>query len=340
MKKLWNTLTIIASLALLVGSVKALLHYWQYDELDPNIANMMLHQVTADDIRVSIREAIAQDNPSDARMYLQLAQTFGYAIDAAEFAADLQRLEAPLNVARRSVNDFTTGFIQGQAQSGAGVAGAVTSDFTVVGDVRDLWEQYQLYAEGKPVNELVVTLAGIGVGLTAATLASAGTASPAKSGVSTTKLAARSDALTPSFQAHLLRQGSDVFDYKVFMTAARADTSFDGVGKAASKAYHPQAVKSLQQTAEQVNNIRKASSIGDTLHLLKFVDNADDLVRLEKLTIKYGSQTKGILKYLGKAAIGSVRILRKSTELLISLVSSVLSFIGSLFSFGRIILRR
>ena len=89
-----------------------------------------------------------------------------------------------------------------------------------------------------------------------------------------------------------------------------------------------------------MNNIRKASSIGDTLHLLKFVDNADDLVRLEKLTVKYGSQTKGILKYLGKAAIGSVRILRKSTELLISLVSTALSFIGSLFSFGRIILRR
>lgn len=340
MKKLFNVSITIVSLLALAGSVKALLHYWQYDEVDPNIAKMMLHQVQADDVRASIREAIAQDNPSDARMYLQLAQTFGYAIDSAEFAADLQRLEAPLNVARRSVNDFTTGFIQGQAQSGAGVAGAVTSDFTVVGDVRDLWEQYQLYAEGKPVNELVVTLAGVGVGLTAATLASAGTASPAKSGVSTTKLAARSDALSPSFQAHLLKQGLDVFDYKAFMTAARADTSFDGVGKAASKAYHPQAVKSLQQTAEQVNNIRKASSIGDTLHLLKFVDNADDLVRLEKLTVKYGSQTKGILKYLGKAAIGSVRILRKSTELLISLVSTALSFIGSLFSFGRIILRR
>lgn len=32
------------------------------------------------------------------------------------------------------------------------------------------WEQYQLYAQGKPVNELIVALAGVGVGLTAARL--------------------------------------------------------------------------------------------------------------------------------------------------------------------------
>jgi hypothetical protein len=340
MKKLWNTLLIMVSLLVLAGSVKALLHYWQYDDVAPDVAKMMLHQVNAEDVRASIREAIAQDNPSDVRMYLQLAKTFGYAIDPAEFAADLQRLESPLNVAKRSVNDFTTGFIQGQAESGAGVAGAVTSDFTVVGDVRDLWEQYQLYTEGKPVNELVVTLAGVGVGLTAATLASSGAASPAKTGVSTTKLAAKGNHLSPAFQTFLLKQGADVFDYKTFMLAARAESSLDGVSKAAVKAYHPQALKSLQQTAEQVNNIRKSSSTVDALQALKYVDNTDDLARLEKLTMKYGTETKGVLKLLGKGVIASVRVLRKSAELLISLVATTLSFIGSLLSFGRIILRR
>jgi hypothetical protein len=209
-----------------------------------------------------------------------------------------------------------------------------------VGDVRDLWEQYQLYTEGKPVNELVVTLAGVGVGLTAATLASSGAASPAKTGVSTTKLAAKGNHLSPAFQTFLLKQGADVFDYKTFMLAARAESSLDGVSKAAVKAYHPQALKSLQQTAEQVNNIRKSSSTVDALQALKYVDNTDDLARLEKLTMKYGTETKGVLKLLGKGAIASVRILRKSAELLISLVSTALSFIGSLLSFGRIILRR
>lgn len=31
--------------------------------------------------------------------------------------------------------------------------------------------------------------------------------------------------------------------------------------------------------------------------MMKYVDNADDLVQLEKITVKYGSQTKGIVKY-------------------------------------------
>ncbi|MDD5393774.1 MAG: hypothetical protein PHE17_12215 [Thiothrix sp.] len=330
--KIWNFSVLLISLLLLGGSVKALLSYWQYDEIAADVAQMMLHQVSTDDIRASVREAIAADNPEDARMYLRLAKTFGYTIAPTEFEAKLQELESPFNTARRTVNDFSTGFIDGKAESGAGVAGAITSDFTVVGDVRDLWEQYQLYAQNKPVNELVVTLAGVGIGLTAATVASAGAATPAKGGVSTTKLAARAGRLTPDFQKLLLKQGSDVFNYKAFMLAARAERGMDGVGKAALKAYNPQAVKALQQTAEQVNNIRKASSTADALHVLKYVENSGDLVRLEKLTLKYGAGTKGILKLLGRGALGSVRILRKSVELLLSGLVTLISSLSTLMS--------
>jgi hypothetical protein len=330
--RIWNFSVLLVSLLLLGGSVKALLDYWQYDEIAADVAQMMLHQVSSEDIRASVQAAITADKPEEARMYLRLAKTFGYTFDASTFEAELQRLESPLNTARRTVNDFSSGFIEGKAESGAGVAGAITSDFTVVGDVRDLWEQYQLYAQGKPVNELVVTLAGVGVGLTAATVASVGAATPAKGGVSTTKLAARAGHLTPDFQKLLLKQGSDVFNYKAFMLAARAEKGMDGVGKAAIKAYNPQAVKALQQTAEQVNNIRKASSTADALHALKYVENGDDLVRLEKLSLKYGAETKGILKFLGKSALGTVRILRKSVELLLSGLVTLISFASTLMS--------
>ena len=168
----------LVSVVLLVGSLKALLDYWQYDEIAADVAQMLLHQVSDVEVRQQVQEAIANNNPADARMYLSLASTFGYAVPAAEFEAELHRLESPLNTARRTVDDFTAGFLNGNASSGAGVAGALTSDFTVVGDARDLWEQYQLYAKDEPVNELIVTLAGVGVGLTAATVVSAGTVTP------------------------------------------------------------------------------------------------------------------------------------------------------------------
>ena len=328
----WRLPLLLASLLLLAGGIKSLLDYWQYDELAPDVAQLMLHQVTVDEVRQNIREAIVADNPSDARMYLNLAQTFGYPISPVEFQADLARLESPLNTARRTVNDFTTGFVAGDAASGAGVAGAIASDFTVVGDVRDLWEQYQIHAKGGTINPLIVTLAGVGVGLTAATVASVGATTPVKGGVSTTKLAARSGRLTPNFQQLLLKQSSDVFNYKAFLLATRTERSMDGVGKAAVKAYNPQAMRALQGTAERVNNIRKASSTADALHVLKYVDNADDLVRLEKLSLKYGTETKGILKFLGKSAIGTVRVLRKSIELLVSGLLTLISFISSVLS--------
>lgn len=334
--KAWNILLTLVSALLLVGSVKAVLDYWQYDELAADVAQMMLHQVSVENVRQQVREAIARDDPADARMYLRLAGTFGYVLDPAEFATELQRLESPLHTARRNVNDFATGFLQGEAASGAGVAGALTSDFTVVGDARDLWEQYQLYAKGEPVNELVVTLAGVGVGLTAATVASAGAATPAKGGVSTAKLAARTGRLTPRFQKFLLKQGGDVFDYKAFLLMARAEKNLDGLGKAALKAYDPQAARAIKQTAEQLNNIRRSSSTADVLHLVQYVDDAGDLSRLEKVSLKYGQETKGVMKLLGKSAIGTVRVLRKSGELLISVASALISLIAFLVSFSGI----
>ncbi|WMP17400.1 hypothetical protein [Thiothrix lacustris] len=337
--KTWNFSLFLISIVLLVGSLKALLDYWQYDEVAADVAQMMLHQVSDVEVRQQVQDAIANNNPADARMYLSLADTFGYTVQPAEFEAELQRLESPLNTARRTVNDFTAGFLEGNATSGAGVAGALTSDFTVVGDARDLWEQYQLYAKNEPVNELIVTLAGVGVGLTAASIASAGTVAPVKGGVSTTKLAAKGGRLTPLFQKLLLRQGSEVFDYKGFLSAARAEKNLEGISKAAVKAYNPQATQAIQQTAEQVNNIRKASSTVDVVHLLQYVENSDDLMRLEKLSLQYGTQTKGLMKLLGKGAIGTVRTLRKSAELLISAFASLVSFIAFIVSFGSIRLK-
>jgi hypothetical protein len=213
--------------------------------------------------------------------------------------------------------------------------GAITSDFTVVGDVRDLWEQYELYSQNKPTSDLIVALAGVGVGLTAATVVSAGTASPAKAGVSTLKMATRTGRLTPRFQAYLLRQASNVFDTKAFMRTIKAEQNIDGVRHAVQSAYQPAAVDTLTGLASHTNSIRQASSIVDTVHLLQYVDNADDLRRLEKITVKYGSETKGIMKLLGKGAIGTIRVLRRTTELVVSLVSTLLSFLGMLLVWRR-----
>lgn len=330
-----RALLFIGSLAVFAGSVHTLLGYWQYDEQVNDISAMLLSQVSDEDVERQVRAAIEREDPADARMYLSLADTFGYQVDAQRYKAAIVALEQPWSKAQRQVKQFASGFLEGEADSGAGVAGAMTADFTVVGDVRDLYEQYQLYEQGQETNALITTLAGVGVGLTAATVLSSGAASPAKAGTSTMKMAVRSGRITPRFQAMLLRQGQGVFDQKTFLLAMRGEKSLSRVRRAALQAYKPAAVRALKTTAGQVNDIRKATSLSDAVRLLRYVENGDDLRRLEKVSVKYGMQTKGIMKLLGKAAIGTTRVLRKSLEWMLSLLASALSLVAMLVSVVR-----
>lgn len=328
---MFRLLIFLISFTMLVFSLFTVLDYWRYDEKLQDVAQLMRTEVSAADIEQQVINAIAADNPEDARMYLAVANTFGHQLSR-NFEPQLLELESPLNTATREAGRFFDGFIDGDADSGSGVAGAITADFTVVGDVRDLKEQYDLYAQGLEVSELIVTLAGVGVGLTAATVLSAGSAAPVKSGTSALKIAGRSGKLTPKLQKMLVRQGSSVFDYQTFFRAVKSEQTVDGLRHAAVRAYNPQALTALSETAQQVNNVRQSTSLLDTINLLRYIENADDLRRLEKVSLQYGSLTKGILKLAGKGAIRSVRALRHATELLVGLIASLISLLATLFS--------
>lgn len=325
----------VATLVLFVISARMALSYWQYDEYAVDVVKLFSQQVTPQHLTQQIDTALANHRPDEARMYLKLADLFALPLDKTVYETRLQELESPLNVATRTVTEFASGFWGGSAETGAGVAGAITSDFTVVGDVRDLWEQYDLYQQAKPTNELIIALAGVGVGLTAATVVSAGSASPVKAGVSMLKIATRTGRLTPRFQAYLTRQANHVFDTQAFLRSAKQEQSLEGITRAVQDAYQPAAVQTLSELATQTNSMRQASSVLDTVHLLQYVESADDLRRLEKLTIKYGTETKGIMKLLGNSAIGTMRVLRRTTELVLSLVSTLLSFLGMLLVWRR-----
>ena len=306
--------------------------YWDFAELEPDIAALMTKGVKIAEVEAQINAAIQNDNPEDARMYLAIAQTFGYAVNAANFLPRIEALETPWQITRRQAEQFANGFIEGSGDTGAGVAGAVTADFTVIGDARDLYEQYQNLQAGKEVNELITALAGVGVGLTAITVLSSGSAAPLKTGSSTLKMATRANKLSPKMQSVLIKQATDLFDYKTFLLSTRGEKSLDNLRQAALKAYNPKALDALSDTATQVNSIRKSTSLVDTLDILRYADSVDDLRRLEKLSVKYGTETKGILKLLGKGVLGTVRVLRHATELAIAALASLVSLLASLIS--------
>ena len=129
------------------------------------------------------------------------------------------------------------------------------------------------------------------------------------------------------------RLGRKIFDWPVFTRAIKQDKSLNNMRRAVKTAYHPKAIKPLEVIASKVNTIRKSSSTADTLFMLKYVENTNDLRHLEKVTLKHGAKTKGLFKLLGKGVIRTTKVLKRTTELLLSIISSLVSGLLSLFLF-------
>lgn len=318
------------SLGTFILSLYQVIQHWDYQETLLDISKELRLKVNDSEISNEIQSAIDNSEFDDARIYLQIAKSNNYSIDYKNYLQQLHQKDNGFKRILTNVSNFADGFIQGDGSNMAGIAGAVSADFTVVGDVRDLRKEYSKYHQGKDINELIVILSGTGIGLTALTVGSLGTAAPAKTGTSLMKIAVKSQRLTRGFQKQLMQLGRNVFNWPAFTRVLKQNNSISSVRRAAKQAYHPEAIEPLKKIATQVNSIRKSSSAADTLHLLKYVDKTDDLIRLEKVTVKYGSQTKGLLKLLGKAAFRTVRVLRKTTALIVSLIFSVVSGFFSL----------
>ena len=321
------------SLGTFLFSLYQVTQYWEYQETLVDISKELQLKVTNTEFDREIQMSIDSADFDDARMYLQIARSNNYKINYNYYQRQLAEKDTHFKRILTNASSFADGFIQGKSSNMAGIAGAVSADFTVVGDVRDLRKEYTKQQQGEEVNNLIVILSGAGIGLTALTVGSLGTAAPAKMGASLMKMAVKSQRLTRGFQKQLLRLGRNVFDWSTFTRMAKQDKGLNNIRRAAQRAYHPEAITPLKTMATQVNNIRKSSSAADTLHLLKYVEKSGDLTQLEKVTLKYGSQTKGMLKLVGKGALRTVRVLRKTSALLLSLFSSLISGIFSLMFF-------
>ncbi len=321
---------LLLSLSAFATSVKQLTKHWEYEEAPADAHLLMTTTVNAQTLHKEITKAIDEGRFDEARMYIDIAKEHGYGLYYDQYQQQLHEQDTNGRRIKDNVGNFVNGFVSGKGSSGAGVAGAVTSDFTVVGDVRDLHTEYTHYQKNEPVDELVATLSGVGIGLTALAIGTAGSAAPAKAGVSLVKMAKKTRKLTAPFQKQLLRMASNVFDWNGFIKVAKSGKGMKSVVYAAKKSYHPKAIEPLKKMSGQVSQIHKSSSVADTLHMMKYVESTKDLQHLSKVTKKYGKNTRGYLALLGKTMLRGGKILKKTTAFFISLIGSIISFLFSL----------
>ena len=309
-------------LAGFVYAIYNIAEHWEYDIEAPDVESMLTNRIDAEKLKQSVEIALKAEEYDEARSLLALGQQYNHNIDYPAYNNYLQKHDTATSRMSKQVTGFAGGFLSGKGEDASGVAGALAADFTVVGDLRDLSEQFGQYQQGQPVNQLITTLAGIGVGLTAVTIGTGGIAAPAKAGASTLKLAARMNRLTRSFRDELMRVGAKVFDWKQFLRLSKG-ADLTSISRVAKQAYNPQAARSLGALAEQANGIRKNTSVVDSIHLLKYVENTSDLKSVNRLSQRFGIHTRAVFVLLGKTAIRGVKALRITLELLISLFSSL-----------------
>jgi len=216
---------------------------YQKELKEPNIDLELKQKATKDYLNSKIKEALANENIDDAKVYL-------------------------------------------------------VSDFTVVGDLRDVYKEGSKYLFGEKYNEFLLDISLIGLAITASTYISFGASAPVKTGEAILKSAYKSGKLTKGFIKILDSKLAKSVDLKLLK---KVDFSSFGkmekTTKAVLKSINPKPLKALLKT---LGKIEKKTSISDTVKLLKYVKSEKDLSKVAKISSKYGKNTLGVFKVLGK----------------------------------------
>ena len=180
-----------------------------------------------------------------------------------------------------------------------GMACAIGVELTPIGDARVLIEEGNNYLSGNDVDQISVTLAGVGLGATLAILVSGGSSLAVKSGAGLLKIARRAGRLTASMQAVLVRMGRNIIKWDRLPTSPR---------KLIDPAAYRAAINMPVATgaaalAADLNVTRKAMPLAHSVTMLRYMDTAGDARRIGKISTAAGAKSVAMVQRLGKSRV-------------------------------------
>lgn len=272
-------LAVAASFAVVAGVVirGGLAARAQFDATaaDPvKIADQALDRSFSRDVAErEIRAALAADDVDLAQSFVALATDRGVPIDPALTTA-VTDATAKHDTATNTAGRFVRGLWTGEPTDLASLAGTAVGDLFVFGDIRDATREGARYLTGQKYDPWILGLAGVGIGITAATYASLGAAAPERIGLSVIKAAKRTGRLNPALAVR----------------AAREAVKVEGAG-------------GLVELAENTGRIESRAGAQAALDGLAVAEEPADVSRLARLSAAKGGKTRAIVKLLGRGAI-------------------------------------
>ncbi len=329
MKKIILLIFLIVASALFYLNIK---NNISYNYKEPDIKQMIKAKTQNHYLDKEIKKAIESKNFDDVDSYLNLAKEFNITL-----LPQTKKLIAKENTTSKKVlrgaKNFINGFISGEANNSTQVAGAITSDFTLYGDLRDITIEGKKYIEHKPYDKLILGLSMAGVALSATTLISFGSSSALKVGTSSLKLAKKEKLLTKNFSKILSNKLDKSIDFRALKSINI--NSISNIKKSLKIVKNSVNLKPLKPIFKNIHTIKNSTSLSDTIALMKYIDNQKDLQKVAKISKKYKKATRGIFKLFGKNIF---RLVKAGIKWTLPLIISVLGFILSIFGIFIIIL--
>ncbi len=287
-----------------------------------------------------VAELIEAENIETAESYLLVGQEQGLSL-APAIQEQYDKAQTLLAKLARQSKRAGRGFLTGQGETVAHIGGSITSDFFLYGDLRDFGKESYHYVNGQDVDEFLFALSGIGLALTVGTYVTVGGAAPMKYGVSMTKIAKKSGALTKRFKAFLtgtLRRALPsgplkknlkavpVSDYLKRLQFRRLKAEYS---QAFAKSINHKEMVKLEKVFDDLHAIGQNTGTSATLRLIKQVDKPADLAKTRTVAKISGKKTLALNDAFGSKLL---RYVKTSTKLTVNLVfQGFLAFLSALF---------
>ena len=275
---------------------------------DPvELSEIQLNSVARNDpgaIERQIDAALAANDADLASSFVDVAAAYGVALPDALLSRVTDAV-AEANSTSHMVKRFATGLVTGNADDGASLSGTVAGDLFVFGDVRDVVREGKRLAMGEDADRLILGLAAAGLAVTAATYVSVGGAAPVRAGLTLVKDARRVGRLGEGLSRWAGRSAREIVDAPVLQQAvATASLARPGQSVGAIKAaFRAEKAGALVRLAKDVGRIGEKAGTRSAFDALKIAEGPKDIARAARLAESKGSQTRAIMKLLGRGAL-------------------------------------
>jgi len=265
-----------------------------------------------------IEKALAARDAELAQSFVDLAVNRHVPLDPS-LVKRVKSAAAEAATTRHKAESFARGFVSGEPEDMAALAGTALGDLFVFGDIRDALREGTRLATGEKADNLMLGLASAGIAITAATYVTFGAAAPARAGLTLVKVARKTGSLGAELAGDLGRMVRKAGLSEPAM-AERAGREVVKVKRAGG----------LLDFARDVGRVEKAAGPRAAFDGLKIAQEPGDMTRVAKLAEKEGSRTRAILKIAGRGAIAIAALAFDASVWLLGALFALLGFVSAL----------